>query len=51
MQLARKFELEEAVIELHNIARRIEKTTKEIQAARIIREMADELSNKAKRAN
>lgn len=44
----RKFELEDTVIKLHEIARHLEKTTNEIEIAKKIRQMADEISDKVK---
>lgn len=44
----RKFELEDTVIKLHEIARHLEKTTSEVEIAKKIRQMADEISEKAK---
>lgn len=45
MGLSERFELEDTVIELHNIARGLE-TKKELAAAKLIRQMADEVSDK-----
>lgn len=45
----RKFELEDTVIKLHEIARYIETTTAEVEIAKKIRQMADEVSDKLKR--
>jgi hypothetical protein len=46
--VARKFELEDAVIKIHDEARRLETTTNEIGIAKMIRQMADEVSDKIK---
>lgn len=45
----RKFELEDTIIELHNRARYLETHTKETKVALIIRQMADDLSEKLKK--
>ncbi len=47
--LERKFELEDSVIELHNKARYLETHTKEVDTAKRIRQMADDLSEKLKK--
>ncbi len=47
--LQRKFELEDSVIELHNEARYLETHTNEIEIAKKIRQMADDLSEKLKK--
>jgi hypothetical protein len=48
MILSERFELEDAVIELHNIARNLQ-TKKEFGTAKLIRQMADEVSDKIKK--
>lgn len=47
--LQRKFELEDAIIELHDRARYLETHTKESEIALKIRQMADDLSEKLKK--
>jgi len=49
MQLASKLVIEDAVIKIHDTARHLETTTKEIEIAKIIRQMADEVSDKLKK--
>lgn len=46
--LQRKFELEDSVIELHDRARYLE-TTNQVEIAKKIRQMADDLSEKLKK--
>ncbi len=48
MGLAEKFRLGDIVIKLHNIARNLE-TKKEFNPAKLIRQMADEVSEKIKK--
>lgn len=43
--LSAKFELEDVVIKLHTVARGLE-TKKELNAAKLVRQMADEVSAK-----
>ena len=45
----RKFELEDSVIELHNEARYLETHTNQVEIAKKIRQMADDLSEKLKK--
>lgn len=44
-----KLIIEDAVIKIHDTARHLETTTKEIETAKIIRKMADEVSDKLKK--
>lgn len=44
-----KLVIEDAVIKIHDTARHLETTTKEIEIAKIIRKMADEVSDKLKK--
>jgi hypothetical protein len=46
MQLDSKLIIEDAVIKIHDTARHLETSTKEIEIAKMIRQMADEVSDK-----
>ncbi len=48
MYLDSKLVIEDAVIKIHDTARHLETATKEIEIAKKIRQMADEVSNKLK---
>ena len=49
MQLDNKLIIEDAVIKMHDTARHLETFTKEIESAKIIRKIADEVSDKLKK--
>ena len=44
-----KLVIEDAVIKIHDTARHLETATKEVEIAKIIRKMADEVSDKLKK--
>ena len=49
MELDNKLVIEDAVIKIHDTARHLETSTKEIEIAKIIRTLADEVSDKLRK--